>query len=282
MTSPNEELQAAQSRFSSEPGVSSGQQAQLRATLNADQDLLERLNEQAAAGHLSGFALGQTGHESLVGSYNKSSGIVTLPALGAGAGPDEALRGALRLQEMSIRFAHSSYSDSNGQSQAVTQDMVTNLQSTINGSPTLANEMKRATVTIDRSNVSETGNSRRQHMLLENFAPLSGTIAGGTFNPGDKTMSIPPATLNQPSGRFLQSSAAADLTFVLGHETQHAFNQVQVASAYRQFDASAKAIAQDSNPVNDYTLPIETLIASNREDEAKAQIAGYGMHWLIG
>lgn len=275
MTSPNEELQAALSRFSSEPGVSSGQQAQLRATLNADQDLLERLNEQAAAGHLSGFALGQTGHESLVGSYNKSSGIVTLPALGAGAGPDEALRGALRLQEMSIRFAHSSYSDSNGQSQAVTQDMVTNLQSTINGSPTLANEMKRATVTIDRSNVSETSNSRRQHMLLENFAPLSGTIAGGTFNPGDKTMSIPPATLNQPSGRFLQSSAAADLTFVLGHETQHAFNQVQVASAYRQFDASAKAIAQDSNPVNDYTLPIETLIASNREDEAKAQIAGW-------
>lgn len=275
MTSPNAELQAALSRFSSQPGVSSEQQAQLRATLNADQDLLERFNEQAAAGHLSGFALGQTGHEPLAGSYSKSSGIVTLPAIGAGAEPDEALRGALRLQEMSIRFAHSNYTDSNGQSQAVSQDMVTNLQSTINGSPTLANEMKRAAVTIDSSNTGGTGNNRQQHMLLENFAPLSGTIAGGTFNPGDKTMSIPPATLDQPARIFLQSSAAADLTFVLGHETQHAFNQVEVASAYRQFDASARAIAQDNNPVNDYTLPIETLIASNREDEAKAQIAGW-------
>ncbi|WP_313139319.1 XVIPCD domain-containing protein [Stenotrophomonas sp.] len=275
MTSPNAALQAALSRFSSEPGASSEQQARLRATLDADQDLLERLNEQAAAGHLSGFALGQAGHESLAGSYNKSSGVVTLPAIDAGTGPDESLRGALRLQEMSIRFAHSTYTDSNGQSHAVTQDMVTNLQATINGSPTLASEMKRAVVTTDSSNVNDTGNGRRQRMLLENFAPLSGTVAGGTFNPGDKTMSIPPATLNQPADRFMQSSAAADLTFVLGHETQHAFNQVDVASAYSQFDASVKAIARDNNPVNDYTLPIETLIASNREDEAKAQIAGW-------
>lgn len=147
MTSPNAALQAALSRFSSEPGVSSGQQAQLRATLDADQDLLGRLNEQAAAGHLSGFALGQAGHESLAGLYNKSSGVVTLPAIDAGTGADESLRGALRLQEMSIRFAHSTYTDSNGQSQAVTQDMVTNLQATINGSPTLPSEMKRAVAT---------------------------------------------------------------------------------------------------------------------------------------
>ncbi|MBB5876685.1 XVIPCD domain-containing protein [Xanthomonas sp. 3498] len=111
-------------------------------------------------------------------------------------------------------------------------------------------------------------------MLLENFAPLSGTVAGGTFNPANKTMSIPPATLGQSPNQFNRYDAT-DLTFVLGHETQHAFNQVSMAAAYRQFDEAAKAIAKDNNPINDYTLPIEQLVASNRQDEAKAQIAGW-------
>ncbi|MEQ7960786.1 hypothetical protein QT562_18375 [Xanthomonas citri pv. citri] len=169
---------------------------------------------------------------------------------------------------MSIRFANSSYVDANQQRQHVTQDMVTNLQSTINSSPTLAKEINRAVTTAIDSR------DPKSPMLLENFAPLSGTVAGGTFNPATKTMSIPPGTVGQTQSRF-NKFYANDLTFVLGHETQHAFNQTSMTSSYRQFDAAVTAIAKDNDPVNDYTLPIENLIKSAREDEAKAQISGW-------
>ncbi|WP_420009117.1 XVIPCD domain-containing protein [Xanthomonas sacchari] len=270
MANVNAQLEATLARFANQPGVTADQGAKLRATITADRDLTQRLNQAAANGHLTGFALGPSGSETLTGSYDKASGVVTLPALEPGPAAAEALRGSLRLQEMSVRFAHSTYLDAHQQSQPVTQDMVTNLQATINSSPTLANEMQRAVTTVD-SNTSPDGQRR---MLLENFAPLSGTVAGGTFNPADKTMSIPPTTLGQPPSQFNRYDAT-DLTFVLGHETQHAFNQVSMAAAYRQFDEAAKAIARDNNPINDYTLPIEQLVASNRQDEAKAQIAGW-------
>ncbi|MXV05547.1 MULTISPECIES: XVIPCD domain-containing protein [unclassified Xanthomonas] len=270
MPAANAQLQEALSRFASQPGVTADQVAQLRSTIAADQDLTQRLNQEAANGHLSGFAVSPSGSQSLIGSYDKSSGVVTLPTLQPGSAAAADLRDALRLQEMSIRFAHSTYVDAHQQSQAVTQDMVTNLQATINSSPTLATEMKRAVTTLDNN----TSNSRQQHMLLENFAPLSGTVAGGTFNSANKTMSILPTTLGQSPSRFNQNGAT-DLTFVLGHETQHAFNQVSMVDAYRQFDSAVKAIAKDNNPINDYTVPIENLVAKNREDEAKAQISGW-------
>lgn len=274
MTPPNAQLQAILDNFSNQPDVSSEQAALLLAAIRDDSDLAQRMNEQAATGHLTGFTQGQSNQGQLTGTYDKTTGVVTLPPLASEPGVDQGLRGALRLQEMSIRFAHSTYVDSDGRNRTVSQDMVSNLQSTINGSPTLADEMKRAVTTIDSSN-QQAGNSSEQHMLLEHFAPLSGTIAGGTFNPSSKTMSIPPKTLDQPAGAFLNSRASADLTFVLGHETQHAFNQVEMAAAYRDFDSSVRRIAEDGNPINDYTAPIEHLIASNRQDEAKAQIAGW-------
>jgi len=274
MTSPNAQLQAILVEYSNQAGVSPEQAALLRATISGDSDLTQRFNEQAATGNLTGFSHGQSNQGQLIGTYEKATGVVTLPGLASGPGLDQGLRGALRLQEMSIRFAHSTYTDSDGQNCIVSQDMVSNLQTTINGSPTLANEMKRAVTTVDNSN-RQSRDSGGPHMLLEHFAPLSGTIAGGTFNPGSKTMSIPPKTLDQPAAAFHHSKAAADLTFVLGHETQHAFNQVEVAAAYRDFDRSARRIAEDNNPTNDYTAPIEQLVASNRRDEAKAQIAGW-------
>ncbi|MCC4633193.1 XVIPCD domain-containing protein [Xanthomonas dyei] len=268
MAVPNAQLQSALTRFTNRPDVTPDQEAQLRATIAADPDLMQRLNQEAASGHLKGFEPGVRGSESLTGSYDKPSGIVTLPAFEAGSAPTASLRGSLRLQEMGMRFANSSYMDANQQSQPVTQDMVTNLQATINSSPTLANEMKRAVTTVVDSK------DPKSPMLLENFSPLSGTVAGGTFNPTTKTMSIPPRTVGQTQSQF-NKSYATDLTFVLGHETQHAFNQMSMTSSYRQFDAAVTAIAKDNNPVNDYTLPVENLIKSAREDEAKAQIAGW-------
>ncbi|MCD0253936.1 XVIPCD domain-containing protein [Xanthomonas campestris] len=267
MANANTQLQSILAQFAGRSDVTPDQEAQLRATIASDPDLTQRLNQEAASGHLKGFLPGVGGSEPLTGSYDKASGIVTLPALDPGSTPTASLRGSLRLQEMGMRFANSSYMDANQQSQPVTQDMVTNLQATINSSPTLANEMKRAVTTIDSSDP-------QKRMLLENFAPLSGTIAGGTFNPTSKTMSIPPATVGQTQSQFNKFNAT-DLTFVLGHETQHAFNQVSMTNSYKQFDSAVKAIAKDNNPVNDYTLPVENLVKNARDDEAKAQISGW-------
>ncbi|CEJ48814.1 hypothetical protein ACSAM1_20910 [Xanthomonas citri pv. bilvae] len=268
MTNANTQLQSILGQFAGRPDVTPDQEAQLRTTILADSSLLQKLNQAAASGHLKGFEPGVGGSEPLTGSYDKASGIVTLPAFEPGSAPTTNLRGSLRLQEMSIRFANSSYVDANQQRQHVTQDMVTNLQSTINSSPTLAKEINRAVTTAIDSR------DPKSPMLLENFAPLSGTVAGGTFNPATKTMSIPPGTVGQTQSRF-NKFYANDLTFVLGHETQHAFNQTSMTSSYRQFDAAVTAIAKDNDPVNDYTLPIENLIKSAREDEAKAQISGW-------
>ncbi|WP_099206235.1 XVIPCD domain-containing protein [Xanthomonas citri] len=268
MANANTQLQSILAQFAGRSDVSPDQESQLSATIASDPDLTQRLNQEAASGHLKAFVPGVGGSEPLTGSYDKASGIVTLPAFEPGSAPTMNLRGSLRLQEMSMRFANSSYMDANQQSQPVTQDMVTNLQATINSSPTLASEMKRAVTTAIDSK------DPKSSMLLENFSPLNGTVAGGTFNPTNKTMSIPPITVGKSKGQFTQLNAN-DLTFVLGHETQHAFNQVSMASSYRQFDAAVTTIAKDNNPVNDYTLPIEKLINSAREDEAKAQIAGW-------
>ncbi|MGV7204179.1 XVIPCD domain-containing protein [Xanthomonas citri] len=268
MANANTQLQSILAQFAGRSDVSPDQESQLRATIASDPELTQRLNQEAASGHLKAFVPGVGGSEPLTGSYDKASGIVTLPAFEPGSAPTMNLRGSLRLQEMSMRFANSSYMDANQQSQPVTQDMVTNLQATINSSPTLASEMKRAVTTAIDSK------DPKSSMLLENLSPLNGAVAGGTFNPTNKTMSIPPITVRKSKGQFTQLNAN-DLTFVLGHETQHAFNQVSMASSYRQFDAAVTTIAKDNNPVNDYTLPVEKLINSAREDEAKAQIAGW-------
>ncbi|ALN94084.1 XVIPCD domain-containing protein [Lysobacter gummosus] len=271
MPSINTQLQASIAQFAHQPGVTPDQEAQLRATIASDTDLLQRLNQAAANRQLTGFAPASAGAgPNIAGTYNKASGVVTLPSTGfqsGGTAADPDLRASLRLQEMSLRFAHGAYVDAAGATQQVSQDMVSNLQFTINGSPVLAAEMKRAATTVDPSD-------RNDRMLLENFAPLSGTVAGGTYNNETKTISLPPAELTHAPALF-QQKRVIGLTFVLGHETQHAFNHSDKVAAYRAFDAAAKAIATDNNPVNDYTAPVGQLISASRDDEAKAQIAGW-------
>lgn len=265
MPSPNQQLQAALAQFAAQPGVTSDQEAQLRAAITQDAQLLQRLNQDAANVQLKGFALPQAGTApNLLGTYDIASGVVTLPTTNfqpTGTTPSADLTATLRLQDMSLRFADSSYVNAANITQPVTQDMLTNLQSTINGSPVLAAEIKRA--------VTPPGHG--QEAPLQHFASLSGTVAGGTYDPTTHTMSLPPASLATPPASF----GSADLTFVLGHEIQHGFNaaskRAATDSAYRQ----ATQIVRDNNPINDYTAPIGAVIQAGREDEAKAQIAGW-------
>lgn len=265
MANPNAQLQAAISQFASQPGITPDQEAQLRAAITQDANLLQHLNQDAANGQLKGFALRQaSAAPNLTGTYDMASGVVTLPATSfqpAGTAPSADLTATLRVQDMSLRFAHTSYVDAANVTQPVTQDMVTNLQSTINGSPVLATEIKRA--------VTPPGHG--QAAPLQHFASLSGTVAGGTYNPTNQTMSLPPSSLAVPPANF----GSADLTFVLGHEIQHGFNAPSARLARNAAYAQAEQIAKDNNPINDYTAPIGAVIQSGREDEAKAQIAGW-------
>jgi hypothetical protein len=52
MIGPNAELQAALIQFSTQPGVSTDQAAQLRSAIVTNASLLTRLNQDAHAGHL--------------------------------------------------------------------------------------------------------------------------------------------------------------------------------------------------------------------------------------
>ncbi|MGO4776063.1 hypothetical protein AB4084_11255, partial [Lysobacter sp. 2RAB21] len=265
MANPNAQLQAAIAQFAAQSGITPDQEAQLRAAITQNASLLQHLNQDAASGQLKGFSLSQVGAAAnLVGTYDMASGVVTLPATSfqpTGTAASADLTAALRVQDMSVRFAHTSYVDAANATRPVTQDMVTNLQSTINGSPVLAAEIKRA--------VTPPGHG--QAAPLQHFASLSGTVAGGTYNSTNHTMSLPPSSLAVPPASF----GSADLTFVLGHEIQHGFNatdkKIATSNAYNQ----ARQIARDNNPVNDYTAPIGSVIQAGREDEAKAQIAGW-------
>ena len=141
MANPNPQLEAALAQFAAQPGTTPDQEAQLRAAVIADADRLDLLNQQAAAGQLKGFALETPGGApNLTGAYDKAAGVVTLPVAsfqpgGTAAGDD--LKAVVDLQAITVDFAHKTYQDAAKQTHTVSQDMVTNLQSTLNGSPVL-------------------------------------------------------------------------------------------------------------------------------------------------
>lgn len=68
---------------------------------------------------------------------------------------------------------------------------------------------------------------------------------------------------------------AAELTFVLGHEVQHALNRGATGIAYQQFRREAASVARGKYGEHDYSQSVGSLIAAHRRDEAAAQIAGW-------
>jgi hypothetical protein len=146
MAAPNSQLEAALRRFGAQPGVTSAQEAQLRAAVLADADRLSLLNAQAASGQISDFAP-ETHGASLIGTYDKQSGVISLPAaafVGQGTAASADLRAVVGIQALSVDFAHKTWQPAGGARQAVSQDMVGNLQATFNESPVLAVQMKQA------------------------------------------------------------------------------------------------------------------------------------------
>ena len=113
-------------------------------------------------------------------------------------------------------------------------------------------------------------NEAVQKKVLKGFAPLNDPHAGGTYDPRDQEIHLPLAALvNDANGKH---AAAGDLTFVLGHEIQHSLYSPTAALAREQFKTEAIKIARSTH---DYTAAGEKVLASNRADEATAEIAGW-------
>lgn len=268
MATPHPALDAAVQQFAQQPGVSPADVSALRAALSADPDVSQRLDTQAAGGALRGFALAAAGApDRPVGDYDRTAGTMTLPS-SAFSGPHPDVGSVLRVQAMVTEFGAKSYTDAAGASQAVTPDMLNNLQGTLNNSPVLAEEIKRAATTTDPLQPS--------HRILESFAfTAPGAGVGGSFNAPDHAMNLVSESLMTRGARSPGTYNPHDLTFVIGHEVQHGFNAQAAAQARTAFVHDVRALAATPEPVHDYTALVERHIQSGREDEASAQIAGW-------
>lgn len=270
MATPHPALDAAVNQFSQQPGVTQAQVSALRNALAADPDVAHRLETQAGNGALHGFTPAAAGApDRPVGDYDRASGNVTLPASAfAASGPQTDLGAVLRVQAMVVEFGGKTYADTAGASHPVTPDMLSNLQGTLNGSPVLADEIKRAATTADPMQPS--------NRILESFAfTAPGAGVGGSFNAADHAMNLVSESLITRGANSNGSYDPHDLTFVIGHEVQHGFNAQAAAQERTSLVNDVRALAATPGPVHDYTALVERRIQSGREDEASAEIAGW-------
>lgn len=105
---------------------------------------------------------------------------------------------------------------------------------------------------------------------VTSFKPLTEPHAGGSFDPVGHSIQLPLTKLVSPTGVAAQS--AGDLTFVLGHELQHSAFSSNAEAARQQFMTEARTIARTTH---DYTSAAQNVISGNREDESRAEIAGW-------
>ncbi len=262
MATPNTALEALLGQFGAGPLSGPDEEHQLRAALMADADRMALLNGMAASGQVRGFAI-ETANATLVGTYDRQAGVINLPAASFKDGDLEPVVG---LQVLIADFSRKAWHDSNGQSRSVTQDMVDNLNATFNGSPVLAAQVKAAVAL-----------SHVQHFSLLDSGMAAGATYDGTVGDGTpKGINLPPAALQSwtpgnPQGTY----DAQDLTFVLGHEIQHGFNDAEKDKATLDFLRDIAIQAKAPGPTHDYSDELRAYLGAGREDEAKAQIAGW-------
>ena len=137
-----------------------------------------------------------------------------------------------------------------------------NFANALNGSPALVTQINSAVAANQLSGFS----------LL---AP--GTHAGGQFNPATRTMELPATIISSPASGTYNPN---ELTFVMGHEIQHAINAPAQAAATQTFVNDVRAVAQGTGATHDYTAAVSARLQANRNDEATAHIAGFNA--LVG
>lgn len=137
-----------------------------------------------------------------------------------------------------------------------------NFANALNGSPALVSQINSAVAANQLSGFS----------LL---AP--GTHAGGQFNPTTRTMELPASIISSPASGTYNPN---ELTFVMGHEIQHAINAPAQAAATQTLVNDVRAVAQGTGATHDYTAAVSARLQANRDDEATAHIAGFNA--LVG
>ncbi len=139
-----------------------------------------------------------------------------------------------------------------GHQPGVTADQLNNLQTIINGSPALVDQINAAVAAGH----------------LRHIAPLTNAHAGGEYNATNKTMSLPLAKLTSPPD-------ISEITFVLGHELQHGPNRTAVAQARTAFVQEVTRKTQEPGGRHDYTAILERSLGAHRNDESGAEISGW-------
>jgi hypothetical protein len=92
--------------------------------------------------------------------------------------------------------------------------------------------------------------------------------AGGSYSAGTKTMKVPIGSLNDPRQQ-------GEITFVLGHEIEHAHYGAQRTAANDAFNQAVKAISESKDAKHDYTKPIADYVQFQRENEGNAHLGGF-------
>ncbi|MBB3180541.1 XVIPCD domain-containing protein [Variovorax sp. Sphag1AA] len=104
---------------------------------------------------------------------------------------------------------------------------------------------------------------------LRHFAVMpADENAGASYSPDAQAINLKEADLLNPRKRHA-------LTFILGHEIQHAINGEHTIQAARQFDKDVRRVLESGLPIHDYSRSVDQMLAVNRSDEASAHIAGW-------
>nr|WP_063570904.1 XVIPCD domain-containing protein [Luteibacter rhizovicinus] len=265
----NAQLEAMLRDFQVRSSTGPQRAVQLRAAVEASELTLRAFNAAAAAGTMRSFQIDTEGNRANhVGRFDSERGSVSLPSSAfrdSGAAPTPDLIATCRVQSMLVAFASGVVTDGGKPVGGASPEMVRNLQNTLNGSPYLASEFKRAATTKDPTSPHKFGLERFE--LLPSNANIGGAYVGETH-----TMLLPAGALVARPGRTFNAAA---LTFVVGHEVQHAFNRADALQATVALRDGVNHISQSSSPIHDYTPVLAAYLGEVRKDEARGQIAGW-------
>lgn len=105
-------------------------------------------------------------------------------------------------------------------------------------------------------------------LLVKIEALPSGTNAGGTYSADSKTMKLPIDKLNDPAQQ-------SEITFVIGHEIEHAHYGTKRTAAFDTFVKDVTTLSQSKDAKHDYTKPIADYVQFQRENEGNAHLGGF-------
>lgn len=143
-------------------------------------------------------------------------------------------------------------------SSGIRADQAANLRTLFANSPTLVDQLNRASAPPNPS--------------ITSIALLSHDDVSGQYQQANQQIQLGKSLLDSPSPGGFNPAAAA---FTVSHEIQHGLNQNELTVANTTFVDEVRRKAQLPGPVHDYTQTTADLLTANRRNEATAELAGY-------